>query len=70
MDGHGHEFKSESVSEADQDTDSGNVMTSDTDTSSDNGMFENHGLGQLSDTRVHPSLESSRSVYGLVIMGI
>ena len=45
-------------------TDLGNVMTSYTDTSSDKGMFENlgHGLGQLSDTRVHSSLESSRSV--------
>ena len=45
------------------DPDSGNVMTSNTDTCSDKGMFENlgHELGQLSDTRVHSSLKSSRS---------
>ena len=44
-------------------SDTGNIMTSDTDTSSDKGMFENlkHGLGQLSDTSVHPSLKFSRS---------
>ena len=49
----GHEFVSESVSEADldtrffgtSDTDSGKVMTSDTD------------MGQLSDTRVRPTLK-------------
>ena len=65
MNGHGHDFEhefvSESVFEADSDTDtiffgtsdtdsdmeSDKVMTSDTDTTSDTGMSENlgHGLG-------------------------
>ena len=66
MNGHGHEFGHEFVSEADSDTgtrffgssdtDSDKVMTSDTDTTSGTGMFENlgHGLGHgyTSDTRV------------------
>ena len=68
--GHGHDFGhelvSESVSEADSHTnffetsDTGKGMTSDSDLGSDMRMSENlgheFGLGQLSNTRVRPSL--------------
>ena len=72
MGGHGHDFghglghvheifwTSDTGSDTDSDTDSDKVMTLDTDMGSDKGMSEKlgheFGLGQLSDTRVRPTL--------------
>ena len=60
----GHEFVSDTrffwTLDTDSDMDSGKVMTSDTDLGSDMDTSENlghgFGLGQLSDTRVRPTL--------------
>ena len=51
------------TSDADSDTDSDKVMTSDTDMGSDKGMSENLGHGQTSDTRVRSSVRSFLNIH-------
>ena len=67
MNGHGHhfghEFVSESVSKADSDEDTRFYGTSDTDTTSDTGMSENLGRGHTSDTRVRSSLPFTQNSF-------